>query len=197
MKYWFYSKLCRLTATLRVDPSSSACAGLDAVIGRWIVEPVKQASPIEALTPRELEILRLAAGRLGDKEIAQRLNLSPRTVQNHLHRAYEKLGVSDRLQAARRLSDYYSGESAALSPAAPTAFGEGVAEAVVKSDGDGKASGGALYRRYAALKDWRRPRKLGGSVLWLILLWALAWILIAVVGASLINPVLEMIDRLR
>ncbi len=70
---------------------------------------MKSTSPIDSLTPRELEILRLAAGRLGDKEIAQQLNLSPRTVQNHLHRAYEKLGVSNRIQAARLLSDHYSG----------------------------------------------------------------------------------------
>lgn len=152
---------------------------------------------IDSLTPRELEVLRLAAARLGDKEIAQQLKLSPRTVQNHLHRAYEKLGVSSRAQAARRLSDYYSGEPAALSPAAAAAADASVAEDAVKPLGDGKARGGALYRRYVALNEWRRPRKLGGSVLWLILLWALAWMLIAVVGASLINPVLEMIDRLR
>lgn len=158
---------------------------------------MRDASLIDSLTPRELEILRLAAGRLGDKEIAQQLNLSPRTVQNHLHRAYEKLGVSNRAQAARRLSDYYSGEPAALSPAAAAAADASVAEDAVKPLGDGKAPGGALYRRYVALNEWRRPRKLGGSVLWLILLWALAWMLIAVVGASLINPVLEMIDRLR
>lgn len=152
---------------------------------------------IDSLTPRELEILRLAAGRLGDKEIAQQLNLSPRTVQNHLHRAYDKLGVSNRAQAARLLSNSYSGESAPLSPPPQSKSDAGVAEVEVEPLGDGKALGGALYRRYAALNEWRRPRKLGGSVLWLILLWALVWVLIAVVGASLINPVLEMIARLR
>lgn len=158
---------------------------------------MKDVSLIDKLTPRELEIVRLAAGRLGDKEIAQRLQLSPRTVQNHLHRAYEKLGVSGRAQAAQRLSDHYSGQSEPLSPAVETASDGPVTEDVVETLGDGKASGGALYRRYVALNEWRRPRKLGGSVLWLILLWALAWVLIAVVGASLINPVLEMLDRLR
>lgn len=43
---------------------------------------------IDKLTPREREILLLVSHRLGDKEIAQQLGLSPRTVQNHLHRAY-------------------------------------------------------------------------------------------------------------
>jgi len=157
---------------------------------------VNSPSPIDSLTPRELEILRFAASRLGDKEIAQQLNLSPRTVQNHLHRAYEKLGVSNRIQAARLLSDHYSGELIAMSPPPPIKAYEGVSEAPVGLLEDGKAPGGALYRRYAALKEWRRPRKMGGSVLWLILLWALAWLMIAVVGASLINPVLEMIHSL-
>lgn len=157
---------------------------------------VRNLSSIDSLTPRELEVLRLAAGRLGDKEIAQQLNLSPRTVQNHLHRAYEKLGVSNRIQAARLLSDHYSGESITMSPPPPLEADKGVIEAPVGLLEDGKAPGGALYRRYAALNEWRRPRKMGGSVLWLILLWALAWIMIALVGASLINPVLEMIHSL-
>lgn len=183
--------------TLERDRRGRERGGLDGRWVRWIVEPVKDASLIDGLTPRELEVLRLAAGRLGDKEIAQQLNLSPRTVQNHLHRAYEKLGVSNRAQAARRLSNHYSGEPTPLSSASRAEPDGGVAEDVVELFGDGKAPGGALYRRYVALNEWRRPRKLGGSVLWLILLWALAWIMIAVVGASLINPVLEMIDRLR
>lgn len=153
-------------------------------------------SPIDSLTPRELEVLRLAASRLGDKEIAQQLNLSPRTVQNHLHRAYEKLGVSSRIQAARLLSDHYSGELIAMSPLPPLGAKRDVIEAPVGFLEGGKAPGGALYRRYVALKEWRRPRKMGGSVLWLILLWALAWLMIALVGASLINPVLEMIHSL-
>lgn len=159
--------------------------------------PVKSSALIDSLTPREREILRLAALRLGDKEIAQQLSLSPRTVQNHLHRAYEKLGVSNRIQASRLLSDHYSGESITMSPPAPITADRGVTEAAIKPLEDGKAPGGVLYRRYAALNEWRRPRKLGGSVLWLILLWALAWIVIALVGAGLINPVLESIDRLR
>ncbi|WP_292084214.1 MULTISPECIES: response regulator transcription factor [unclassified Brevundimonas] len=148
------------------------------------------------MTPRELEIVRLAGQRLGDKEIAQQLNLSPRTVQNHLHRAYEKLGVSDRLQAARRLSDLYSWVSNPLSDAAPCAPMEPVSAAPATALGGGKARR-SLYERYVALDSWRRPRKLGGSLLWLILGWSLAWLLIAAVGASLANPVLESVQRLR
>lgn len=65
----------------------------------------------DGLTPREEECVRLAGQGLEDKEIAARLNLAPRTVGNHLHRAYAKLGVSDRKVAAQRLSNDHSGSS--------------------------------------------------------------------------------------
>lgn len=152
---------------------------------------------IDSLTPRELEILRLAAGRLGDKEIAQQLNLSPRTVQNHLHRAYDKLGVSNRAQAARLLSNSYSGESAPLSPPPIKPSEERVLA------GHGHVEGGKVpwrvpfYRSYAGLGRWRRPRRFGGSVLLLILGTAAAWVVLAVAAVSLIPPALEMIHGLR
>ena len=56
-----------------------------------------------ALTPRELEIARLAATGLANREIAARLCLSHRTVENKLHAAYEKLGVPGRAELARAL----------------------------------------------------------------------------------------------
>ena len=138
----------------------------------------------------------MAGARLGDKEIAQQLNLSPRTVQNHLHRAYEKLGVSDRLQAARRLSDLYSEGSIPISPTLDAEPSAPVSAALSTALENGKMRR-SLYELYAALDGWRRPRKLGGSLLWLILGWSLAWLMIAAVGASLVNPVLELIESLR
>jgi len=155
---------------------------------------VTKESSAPKLTQRELEVVRLAGLRLGDKEIAQRLDLSPRTVQNHLHRAYEKLGVSDRLQAARRLSENYSGETPTLYETAPV---ETVAPVSAALSANGGGMRPSLYERYVALDGWRRPRKLGGSLLWLILGWSLAWLVIAAVGASLANPVLELIESLR
>jgi DNA-binding CsgD family transcriptional regulator len=55
------------------------------------------------LRPRELEIARLAAAGLSNKEIAARLFLSYRTVENQLHAAYEKLGVKNRAELAQAL----------------------------------------------------------------------------------------------
>ncbi|MCW2941117.1 MAG: LuxR family transcriptional regulator [Actinomycetia bacterium] len=57
-----------------------------------------------ALTPRQYEIVGLAATGLGNREIADRLVLSTRTVANHLVAAYHRLGVSDRTALAALLS---------------------------------------------------------------------------------------------
>jgi DNA-binding NarL/FixJ family response regulator len=56
------------------------------------------------LTRREREIATLAAAGRSSKEIAERIYLSPRTVENHLHRAYIKLGVTDRAALAAALA---------------------------------------------------------------------------------------------
>jgi ATP/maltotriose-dependent transcriptional regulator MalT len=56
------------------------------------------------LTPREREIAMLAARGLSSREIADRLVVSVRTVDNHLQRAYRKLGISSREELAELLT---------------------------------------------------------------------------------------------
>lgn len=58
--------------------------------------------PTERLTPQELQVVRLAAGGLTNREIGAQLFLSPRTVGHHLYRAYPKLGVTSRRQLAHQ-----------------------------------------------------------------------------------------------
>ena len=53
------------------------------------------------LTRREAEVLRLVAAGFSNAQVAQRLYLSPRTVQRHLNSIYHKLGVSSRSAATR------------------------------------------------------------------------------------------------
>ncbi|MEV4429436.1 helix-turn-helix transcriptional regulator [Streptomyces sp. NPDC049602] len=57
-----------------------------------------QAGPLTELTAQPREIVRLAAQGLRNKEIAERLRPSPRTVSSHLYQVYPKLGVSSRNQ---------------------------------------------------------------------------------------------------
>ncbi len=55
---------------------------------------------IESLTKRELEVLIQVANGMFNKEIATALNISERTVKNHISNIFKKINVSDRTQAA-------------------------------------------------------------------------------------------------
>ena len=57
------------------------------------------ASSESILSPRQLDVLALAAGGLSDTQIAGRLVLSESTVRVHFHHIIEKLGVADRTAA--------------------------------------------------------------------------------------------------
>jgi DNA-binding NarL/FixJ family response regulator len=52
------------------------------------------------LTPREVEVLQLVRQGLANKQIARRLGISERTVKAHLTSLFQRIGVSDRTQAA-------------------------------------------------------------------------------------------------
>ncbi len=58
------------------------------------------------LTPRELEVLRLVAEGKTNAEIGQSLFVSVGTVKVHVERIIDKLGVSDRTQAAVRAVEF-------------------------------------------------------------------------------------------
>lgn len=78
-----YSRLLRA----RVEHPLRSDAGQAELLGR-------------GLTRREAQIVRLVASGCSDREVAAMLDISHRTVQKHLQRAYAKLGVHDRAQAA-------------------------------------------------------------------------------------------------
>jgi DNA-binding NarL/FixJ family response regulator len=57
-------------------------------------------SPLEVLSPRELDVLRLIARGRTNRQISEDLLVSVSTVKKHVHQIITKLGVSDRTQAA-------------------------------------------------------------------------------------------------
>jgi DNA-binding NarL/FixJ family response regulator len=72
---------------------------------RELAKKDETASPaaeyiLEPLSLRELEVLRLAANGARDKQIAEKLHISPATVKNHMKNILEKLNVSNRTEAA-------------------------------------------------------------------------------------------------
>jgi PAS domain S-box-containing protein len=79
--------------------------GIGQELGEFLAHRRGQLKPLQ-LTPRELEVLQLAAHGCGGRQIAEHLVLSPATVRTHFARIYDKYGVSDRAAAvAKALRD--------------------------------------------------------------------------------------------
>jgi DNA-binding CsgD family transcriptional regulator/tetratricopeptide (TPR) repeat protein len=70
--------------------------------GAW-TPALARVPNVDILTPREREVATLAATGLSNREVATRLFVSLRTVENHLHRAFSKLGVTSRELLAHTL----------------------------------------------------------------------------------------------
>lgn len=64
------------------------------------VEPEPDEPPLEPLTEQEVAVLRLIAAGLSNEEIGESLSISINTVKTHVRHIFQKLGVSDRTQAA-------------------------------------------------------------------------------------------------
>lgn len=101
---------------LKAAPEAELLAGIRAVAaGEVALAPsvsrvlVRQAAarpaPAVALTPRELDVLRLVAEGLSNREIGMRLHLGEATVKTHLLTAFPKLAAKSRTGAVTRARD--------------------------------------------------------------------------------------------
>jgi HD-GYP domain-containing protein (c-di-GMP phosphodiesterase class II) len=72
-------------------------AMLDSTVGH--ASPPRRQDPPAGLSEREVEVLRLIAGGLSNREMADVLFISPKTVGHHVQHIYDKLGISTRVGA--------------------------------------------------------------------------------------------------
>lgn len=92
------------------------------------------AAPVELLTPRERECLRLVHAHLNSKQIARELGIQPATVDRHCENAARKLNAIGRVDAALLLVRQLQNDSVSGSPpivSAPLADHPGVAKGAV------------------------------------------------------------------
>jgi len=87
-----------------VEATARGQAFLSASVGALLMERVRSPEP-EALTERELEVLRLVASGATNRDIAERMFVSEATVKTHLLHVYAKLGVNDRAAAVAAAYD--------------------------------------------------------------------------------------------
>ena len=66
-----------------------------------VVNARRPSSGGVSLTRAELDVVKLVSEGLGNKDVAARLFVSPRTVQAHLTHIYTKLGLTSRVQLAQ------------------------------------------------------------------------------------------------
>ena len=114
-------------ATLLSAPLRVLRAVRDAALGRrYLGSSVAQklalsrvdggSSPFDLLSPRELEVAMLLVQGLRQEDIAQRLNLSAKTINTHKTRAYDKLGIKDVVALARMVSQHGLGDPSQTLP---------------------------------------------------------------------------------
>lgn len=93
----------RVAALLKADREIvlvGASEDADMVLSERVVPTTAPAAAADgALSPRELDVLRLVARGLGNKEIATELGITIHTVKYHLAAVLEKLGVRSRTEA--------------------------------------------------------------------------------------------------
>jgi two-component system, NarL family, response regulator YdfI len=86
-----------------VEAASAGLVLLDPEISHRLAQqvrvPIARPAPLEDLTAREIEVLRMLAEGLGNRHIAEQLGISDHTVKFHISSILDKLGASTRTEA--------------------------------------------------------------------------------------------------
>ncbi len=94
---------------------AAAFLGLGVWVGARLFRTKSQTGPFApnlaaqaslGITEREFEVLRMLAAGRANKEIAQKLGVSPNTVKTHVARLFEKLGAARRTEAVLRAREF-------------------------------------------------------------------------------------------
>jgi two-component system nitrate/nitrite response regulator NarL len=94
---------------LKESSVGELCEALAHILTGHAVMPARwRAVPdAVALTPRQVEVLRLVSRGYSNEEIAVRLDVRPNTVKFHISEIFRRLGVRNRIEAAARLAEWH------------------------------------------------------------------------------------------
>lgn len=152
------------------------------------------------LTPREIECVRLAGGRLSNGEIATRLGSTTKRVAKHLQSAYAKLGVHDRRSAVRALGNLYPGLTLPLVDFAdsvtdqvvPDGLASDVDDRDIKRAGQPETEANPFLAWYFSLGTRRTPPRGLATRLWIALRWAVLAVVLCLLGVAVVRSVDEV-----
>jgi DNA-binding NarL/FixJ family response regulator len=92
---------------------------LDARVAGALLPRSAESAPVDQLSQREVQVLRLASQGMANKQIARALGIAERTVKVHLGNVYRTIGVADRTSAALWARDHLAPEPASQGSMSP------------------------------------------------------------------------------
>ncbi|MCP5396128.1 MAG: helix-turn-helix transcriptional regulator [Sphingomonadaceae bacterium] len=161
-----------------------------------------QPPPVSELTAKQREVLDLVLCHYSSKEIARKLGISPRSVDQRLDGARQKLGVATRIEAARVYAEACQTPQSLTSEPLPVTdpvvplqeAGDSSAEAVFNLSDAGFMSAGEFEQQLIRDVPKLVPGKLNSGLrLLLIVGGAIAMLLLVLVGLSVVNALDELL----